>query len=186
MLTDIFTFLLTLEKSPNESLVTLGASQTEIAAFPPNTAVTLTVTPGEGEFAYIMHYTNFDPAMVPRAFQAFGQQLGARVYDAIVNAWLTQNHVDTYIVITKQQGTLARIQNLTPLNQYYSGIVFWLVVKTAEDYQLVREALRRLHTSTRSEELATQANKLLAQLIAAISLAQPAVAKPQPPVARPT
>jgi hypothetical protein len=159
-------FLLAQTKPSGENLVVFGGVDYEITAFPPNTTVKVSSSPGEGEFAWIVYMLNFDPSVVPRAWRVYCQQYGARSYDGILTSAMTNNLLPFFVVATKTQPSIASITNISNLAQYLALQSMWLTVKTSEDYELVKEALRRYGVSAKSEALAQEANTLLKQLLA--------------------
>jgi len=55
---------------------------------------------------------------------------------------------------------------LRTLVNYYESTAFYINVPDEEHYAVIVDALKRLHTSVKSEELASQSNNLLSQLVA--------------------
>lgn len=166
MIPVVVEWLLTLEKSPDAALVSLGGSQFDILAFPPNTTATFGMTPGD-DYAHILFQGQFDTTIKPRAFYTYLQQYGNRLYDGVLTSTSILNPCPEFIVGTAGQPTFFYIQNRSNLVQYFSYIQFWLVVRLKEDMEIIRDALRRMHTSTKSEALAAQASNLLVQLMKA-------------------
>ncbi len=171
----VIEYLLSLERPGGGRLVYAGGSQLLVPAFPPNTTITLTTAPFGNDYAYIPYYTAFGPAMVPGAFWGWGQHFGNRQYIGTVASWFMANSLDSFVFVTQSEPALAQITNQSPLNQYYEGISFFVAIATQDDFKEVLEALARLATSARSEQLAVEANQLLRSL----ATGKPA---PQPPI----
>ncbi len=160
MLPAIVEYLLSLERPGGGRLVLQGNQQITVLAFPALATVTLAAIP-TNEYMFISYKVGFDPGMVPGAFFAIGQAYGARPYDSPVYQYLTGTDVDTWLPITKNRPSYARITNLTNMPQFYSGRNWFLIIATEVDYALVQDALRRLYTSTKSEALITELTRIL-------------------------
>ena len=183
-LSPLIEFLQYQQKPSGEQLTLIGGSYVEVPAFPPNTTVVVSQSPGEGEVAWILFSLTFDPSIVPRAFQCYLQKYGARSYDGLLTSGPINFQHPTLTVVTKTQKSFMSIRNTTNLAQYFAMQTLWLTVNTDEDYDLIKDIVRRYGVSARSEALAAQANTLLAQLLTAQGI-QPAITpEPRAPVAR--
>lgn len=163
MLSYVIEYLLSLERPGGGRLVFGGGSQLIVPAFPPNTTITLTVAPYGNDYAYIPYYSAFAPAMVPGAFWGWGQQYGNKQYTGTLGSWFLTNPspLDAFVFVTEAEPAIAQLTNQSPLNQYYEGISFFIAIASEEDYHAVLEALARLATSARLEQLANEAVELL-------------------------
>ena len=160
----VIEYLLTLERVGGGRLVYQGVSQTVIPAVPPYTQFVLQAFPFETDYLDIIFESHIDTAVIPGVFYGWGQHFGSRTYEGVFTQGLINNPLNSLVVISQSQPALALVENLTALNQYYAGRVFFLTVSSAEDYEEILEALARIGTSARSEQLAAEANRLLLQL----------------------
>ncbi len=151
-------YLLTLERPGGGRLVNFGVSQLVIPVFPPSTSIQLTTSPWGDDYAYISYYSGFGPAMVPDNFTITLTQYGNLTYSAVISSLATGLILEGYLPITQSEPSISSITNITTLNQYYEGIVFFVRIATAADWELVREALA---TAVKSKQLAGEANRLL-------------------------
>lgn len=164
MLPSIVEYLLSLPRPGGGWLVHRGGLQVIIPAFPPNTTITYIVTPLADAYAQLGWATRFGTTMVPNAFTGFVQQWGSRLYTGTLSQRIISDVVDYFIVVTLAEPTYLYISNASPLNQYCEVIGDFLVISSEEDYALILDALSRVYTSAKSEQLAQEANKLLTRL----------------------
>jgi hypothetical protein len=99
--------------------------------------------------------------MVPGAFYGWASHWGNKQYEATLASFLTNNALDSFVYVSRAEPASAQIENQTALNQYYEGLTFFLRIQSEEDLGLVKEALARVGTSARSEQLAEDSNRLL-------------------------
>jgi len=154
-------YLLSLERPGGGMLTHLAINQIVIPIFPPGTRVTFSALPLVDDFADIVYETWNDSETLPLAFYAYGQYYGTRTYEGILTEPFLTEEIKSFVIIKQNEPAQAVIENLTNLNQYYSGMAYFLSIATEADYELVREALLRMGTSAKSEELAAQSNHLL-------------------------
>jgi len=160
----VIEYLLTLERVGGGRLVYMGLSQTVIPAVPPHAQFVLQVFPFETDYLDIIFESHIDTAVIPGVFYGWGQHFGSRTYEGVLTQGFINNPINSLVVVSQSQPALALIENLTALNQYYSGRVYFLTVSSAEDYVEILEALARIGTSAKSERLAAEANQLLGKL----------------------
>lgn len=160
----VIEYLLTLERPGRGRLVYGGVSLLLIPAFPPGVTITFTTAPYGDDYAYIPYYNALGPAMVPGAFYGWAQQWGNKQYEGTVSSWFMANALHAYVPVTQSEPAIAQITNQSPLNQLYEGISFFIGIATEDDYNLVLEALARLGTSARLEQLGREATELLRML----------------------
>ena len=165
--------LLSLQRPGGGRLLHVGISQFIIPLFPPNTTITFSTGPLGTDYAYIGYGASFGPAMVPSAFYGWGQQYGSRQYEGILTGWFTGRELDALIFVTSAEPAVGQVQNRTPLFQYYEYIAFVITIASEADYYLVLEALARLGTSAKSEQLAQEANQLLQTMAGGPATPQP-------------
>ena len=157
-------YLLTLERAGGGRLVQQGASQVIIPILPPYSQVVLTSAPWGQDFVDIGFLSVFDTGMVPMSYYAVEQHWGNRTMDGRLPGTILNNPFDTFIIISDAEPIYLRIVNMSPLNQFYAGVVFFVGVRSAGDYELVKEALRRAGTSKEQEQLAIESNRLLRRI----------------------
>ncbi len=174
MLPYVIEYLLTLKKS-NAHVVHQGISQTIVPAVPPNTQIVLEVFPFADDYADLVYASYIDNAVMPGVFFAWGQYYGSRTYEGILTGGLINYSLDSFVYISSSEPAIALIENQTALNQYYAGRVFFLAIANEEDYQFIQEALARMGTSARLEQLAIESTQLLRQIATGVPAPQPPV-----------
>lgn len=158
--------LLTLERpGGGGKLVYQGGSQTVIPLFPAGTQISLSLLPLGNDYLDIVYESAIDPAVIPLAFYGYGQYFGNRMYEGVITSWFTHNNIDSLVFISKSEPAQLLIENRSPLDQYYSGLVFLVSIATEYDYKEVLIALARIGNSAKSEQLQEEANRLLRQLV---------------------
>jgi len=157
-------YLLTLERPGGGRLVQQGGSQTIVPVVPPNTQIVLNVFPLAGDYIDILYHNIFDPAMVPMVYFAVEQHWGQRTHDGTLTSSAMAYPIDSYIIISESEPAFVRIFNMSPVNQFYSGAIFFIAVKSEGDYNLVKEALRFAGTSQEEVQLARESNRLLRKI----------------------
>lgn len=157
-------YLMTLSGPGGNRLCYGGLSQTIVPLFPPNTSITLEGVPGFGDFLNIVFFSSAGPAMVPLAFAGEAFYYGSRQYSGILASWFVANDVSFFVPVSHQWPATATINNISPLNQYYEGYAFALTFRTEDDYALALEALNRMGTSSKLEQLAAECRGFLSGL----------------------
>ena len=163
LLPEVINYLLSLEGFTN-SPVRQGAFQTIINPFPPNTTVSFSVRPPDGTYAHLSWINVFGSEMIPNAFSGFVQQYGSRPFSGIITAKMLEYGVPHLVVVTDQQPTEISVTNNTALNQYFEAGGLFLAIASEPDLQIVIDALRRLHTSSKLEALTQESNALLSKI----------------------
>jgi len=169
----VIEFLLTLREPGGGNLVHQGANQTLIPAVPPNTEFVLQAFPIGSDYIDIAYGGFVDPMVVPGAFYGYGQYFGNRTYDGVITAGFIAYNVESFVLISESEPAIALLRNLTALNQYYSGMIYFITIDSERSYNLVLEALNKMGSSAKSEQLATEANQLLRQIV---------TGAPEPPI----
>lgn len=171
----IIEYLLALQRPDGGPLLFAGVNQILIPAFPPNTTLTWQRGPFGADYAIIMYETWLSPSMVPGAFSGWGQQWGATQFSAVLTSEWLSYIMSGYVTATQAEPSIFSLTNETALVQYYSQSAAFLNIATPEDYNLLLEAIARVGTSARSEQLAQEA----VQLLRILTGGAPA---PQPPI----
>lgn len=156
----VIQYLLTLRDPGGSPLVYAGMGQEVIPFFPPGRSLKLETDPGD-DYAHIGFFASVGPAVVPGTFYSAAWQAGGRVYEGLITGWFTGNDLYSFLVQTHALPSIAILTNISPLVQYYEGILAFLRVATKEDYGLVMDGLDRLGTSSKLESAAIQAASLL-------------------------
>jgi len=156
----VIQYLLTLRSPNGDPLVYGGISQEVVPFFPPGQSIRLETNPGK-DYAHLGFFGGVGPAVVPGAFYSVAWQAGGRIHEGIVTGYFAGNDLFHYLVETHARPAVAILTNTSPLVQYYEGYVGFLRVASAEDYELVKDALDRLGTSSKLESGAIQAANLL-------------------------
>lgn len=129
--------------------------------FPPVQTIMYTISPPAEVHSYILYQWVFGEAMMPHAFDAKFEQSGNRIFDAIISGYFTTNPIQVFAFVTTARPIDMSITNLRLLPNYYELTTFYLSVPTVSVYDAIKDALRRMQTSTRLEELSKQATDLL-------------------------
>lgn len=173
-------YLLSLRDSTGGSIVFPLQSQVIIPNFPPLSTINYSVSPITPIEALILYLYCFGEAMVPHAFDAKIQHSGGYIFNAIVSGQFTRIPTSVFIIIGRQQPSVQiTVTNLRLLVNYYELTFNLLGIRTQENYNIVMDALRRMHTSTKSEQLAQQASDLLRAIAEGSA---PGALTPQPPI----
>jgi len=155
-------YLLSLRDSTGGSIVFPTQSQVIIPNFPPLTTINYSVAPLAPIEALILYQYCFGEAMVPHAFDVKMQFSGGYIFNAIVSGQFTTIPTLTFVLLRRQQPSVQiTATNLRLLVNYYELTFNILGIRTQDNYDIVIDALRRMHTSTRSEQLAQQSSDLL-------------------------
>ncbi len=146
-------YLAAQEKSPGQPLVYGAGTQIHIAAFPPLTTRVFTVSPGDGEFAYLMFKANYDIGNMALAFSLYIQHRGIRPWDGLLTQSTSMVGLDGFLWVTEAQKLMVRLTNNSNLNQVIDFGFEQMVIKTKEDFELVFRALERYGVSLETEKL---------------------------------
>ena len=120
-----------------------GASQTLIPIVGPGQQFVLQAFPVQNDYLNIVYRSQIDPAVVPSVFFAWGQYYGNRVMEGRMTSYFTANQLDSFVFITQNEPAWILIRNLSPVNQYYSGVVFFITIASEEDYISILDALEK-------------------------------------------
>lgn len=161
----VIQYLESLMRPQGGQLVEPGGFQIYMPIVPPYTLITYAITPGAGYYAYIGYRLDWDGAMIPNAWSMTITQWGMRSYSGILNSKIIEYGINHIIPVTEAEPCYTQAQNLTPLNQYACITGYFVAISNKDDYITILEALKRLGTSTRSEDLAQQANNLLEKML---------------------
>ena len=179
-LPEIISYLLTVKYPGSESsrsnwVCYLGTSQIVIPLVPPGSNVAYALKPLHGSFAWICYATKFSSETVPNTFSGSISQFGSVPYSGVFSQRYRDEDLDYLAVVTEQEPVYINISNISPLNQKGESLTHMLVISSPQDLDTVMDALRRLHTTTKSEELLQESVYLLGVLSG-----QPQ--EPRPPV----
>lgn len=168
-LPEVISYLLTLKYPGSESaranwVCYLGTSQIVIPLVPPGRNIAYTLKPLHGSFAWICFSTRFSSETVPNTFSGTISQFGSTPYSGVFTQRYRDDDLDYLAVVTEQEPVYITINNISPLNQRGESLTHMLVVTSSQDLDTVMDALRRLHTTTKAEELLQQAAYLLGKL----------------------
>jgi len=162
----IIEYLLSLQRPGGSgALVYQGAFQTIVPVMPPHTQIVLESYPLWNDYIDIMYNAGFDPMIVPNAFYAWGSYFGNRTYEGIVLPWWLNNTIESFIIVTPSEPAVAYILNRSPLTQMYAAIANFIAIATVDDFNIVLGEIKNMATSSKSDELAQDANNLLKQLV---------------------
>lgn len=152
-------YLLTIRRPGSGNLVHQGGSQTVINQLPPYTRIVLNVFPFGNDYFDIVYASYIDPAVVPDVYHGYAQYFGTRAYDGTLSSLFMNYPFESLVFISEAEPAQALIENNTPLYQYYSGVAYYVSIRTEEDFSLVLKHLKGVGTS--------ETNRLLDMLVAA-------------------
>ena len=141
-----------------------GVVQVTAPFIAPGQTISYIAKPLSGVHAWIGYGTIFSSDTVPKTLTGTIQQYGAIPYSGIISQALRDNEIEGFLLITEQEPMYYSVTNISPINQRFETVGTYLVVPTPQDLVTIFDALRRLHTSTKSEELLQQAVNLLGVL----------------------
>jgi len=177
---EIINYLLTLKYPGSETGKTnwvcyRGGWQVVVPIVAPGQTISYTVQPLHGVYAWLAYATRFGTDIVPNSFTATINQYGTNPYSGLLSQRIRDDALEFFFLVTEQEPTHLSVTNISPLAQ--RGEVFgdFLVISSQQDLVTISDALRRLHTSTESEQLLQQAVYLLG-----ILSGQPQ--EPRPPI----
>lgn len=155
---EIINYLLTLRYPGSESgkqnwVCYRSGIQTIIPLMPPNLTVNFTLRPLAGVYAWLAWATRPGKDVVPNNFSATLSQYGSTPWTGILTQLGRDDPAEYFILITEQEPAFVSITNISPLTQRWEVIADFIVIPTLQDLLTVLDALRRLHTSQKSEEL---------------------------------
>jgi hypothetical protein len=165
MVPTIIEYLLSLLGPGGLSVFYTRLSQIIIPSFPPLQTVQYSISLTPDVYGYIFYDFSFGEAMVPHAFDVKINQSGRKFFDAIVSGRFMAIPQYTFSFMTKDTPILVDATNTTLLVQYFETAYQFLVVPAQSDYNTMVDALRRVFTSTKSEELLQEVKTLLQQLV---------------------
>ena len=134
-----------LAQNMDAPLVQEGNNQI-VAIIPPGQSISLINTPLGNNFAMIVYQTTFDPRMMPDAFSVDLIFSGNKIFSGTVNQWMTQNQIDSLVVMTGSRPATLNIHNITNLNQMYNGAVCFITISTPQQWRQVIDALKCLES----------------------------------------
>jgi len=141
----------------------------------PGQTIPYTVKPLAGIYAWLGYDIRFASDMVPNTFTGTISQFGSRPFSGQVTQAVRDNNIEGFVMTTEQEPMYMSVTNISPLAQRGEMIGTALMISSPQDLATIFDALRRLHTSTESEQLLQQAVYLLG-----ILSGQPQ--EPRPPV----
>lgn len=116
-----------------------GSIVTNVPFFPANTTVTFNVFPIPGTYANIYFAHKFSPSIVPGNFFYEIVSRGVVVSSFSVGTLATTEGFSYWIEITRDNPAVAKLANLTALNQFYDAVDFYLTVDSESSLKKVRE-----------------------------------------------
>jgi len=166
---EVINYLLTLRYPGSEEgrqnwVCYRSGHQTIVPVFPPNTTVKYTVTPLHGVYAWLAWASRFGDDMVPNTFSGTIVFYGTMPLSATLSSRVKNDPFEYLTLITEQEPMEITMSNISPLGQRAEILSDFLVIPSSHDLATIIDALRRLNTSEKSENLLQQANYLLGVL----------------------
>ena len=177
---EVINYLLTLRYPGSETGKTnwvcyRGGWQVIIPLVPAGTTVPYTIRPLNGVYGWLGYATRFGTDIVPNSFTASVHQYGSSPYSGLLSQRIRDDALEYFILVTEQEPTYLSVTNISPLAQRGEAFGDFLVIPSPQDLVTITDALRRLQTSSESEQLLRQAVYLLG-----ILSGQPL--EPRPPI----
>lgn len=166
---EVINYLLTLRYPGSEEgklnwVCYRGVVQTVAPLVPPGVTLNYTFRPLYGSYAWLVWSTRCGTDVVPNAFSGTIQQYGSTPWSGIATQRGLTDPAEYFAVVTEQEPGYVSVTNLSPVVQHWEALADFIVIPTVQDLKTILDALRRLHTSTESEQLLQQAVYLLGLL----------------------
>jgi len=142
----------------------MGGYQLRVPVLAPGASINYTARPLQGVFAWLGWRLMFGKETIPNAFIGTFSQYGTTPYSGPVSGRILDEGWQVFNLVTEQEPTYMSVTNISPLGQTWEVIGLFITIPTPQDMVTVSDALRRLQTSTKSEELLQQAVNLLGVL----------------------
>lgn len=152
---------------PLNAQIGQGTDQT-IATIPPLTRIILEKLPLSNDYADIVYMAKLDSCMIPNVFNIEASFTGKQLVTGVATEGMLEILLDSFVVISRAQPARLIVENTSNLQQRYSGVLFFISISTKEVMDKVLVMLKRVSTSESSEELLSQANRLLTSINAAV------------------
>lgn len=178
-------YLLAFQRPGGGKLCRLGVIETLIPIFPPGLTITWEILPEFGSYANIEFWYRISPSVVPGVFDWDCTHYGAEIRTGILHSLSTAQGYNVWIEITDQHPIISTFTNVSPVNQFFDSVDFFLVVDSEADLNIIRSIVMRWGTSLRQEEGQAETNYLLRQLFEA-QTGKPPPPPPSPPPFIPT
>jgi len=180
ILPEIINYLLTLRYPGSDTerqswVCYRGFIQYYLPLIPPGQSPSYTVRPLQGVYAWLGYNCVFGSELPPNTCSGTITQFGSKPFSGLVTQSVRDNNIAGFVLATEQEPMYITCNNISPLAQRVEMISDGLMISSPQDMVTILDALRRLHTSTESEELLQQAVTLLGVLSG-----QPQ--EPRPPV----
>lgn len=154
MLPGTIDYILSLRDATGGQVASQAQHQVIIPNFPPLTTVNYSVAPVTPVEAIILYEFVFGEAMVPHSFDVKIRHGADTPLDVIVSGRFTREPTSVFIIVGRQQPSInVAATNLRILTNYYELTTSYITITSVDNYNIVVDALRRMHTSTESEEL---------------------------------
>ena len=159
---EVINYLLTLRYPGSESdrqnwVCYRSGYQVIIPVVPPGATIAYTVQPLHGVYAWLGWSTRFGTDMVPNVFTGTIRQYGTIPVNGVLSQRMRDDAIEYFILVTEQEPTHITVSNISPLGQRLEVLGDMIVIPTPKDLATITDALRRLHTSARSEQLQQEA-----------------------------
>lgn len=166
---DIINYLLTLKYPGSETgkqdwVCYRGCLQALIPLLPPNVTVNWNHRPLHGVYAWLAWATRIATDVIPNVFSVALSHYGGELYSGVLTQRARDDPAEYFVLITEQEPAFTSVTNISPVAQRWEAFCDFIVIPSPQDLVTVTDALRRLHTSTKSEELLQQAVNLLSAL----------------------
>ena len=107
-------------------------------------------------YAWLAYATKFGSDLLPNILTGTVQQYGTVPYSSIISQGLRDNEIEGFVLVTHREPMHFSVTNISPVTQRGEIYGSYLVIPTPEGLLTVFDALRRLHTSEKSEQLLQQ------------------------------
>lgn len=176
MLPSTIDYILSLKDASGRQVASHAQYQVIIPNFPPLTSINYNVQPADPLHAYILYDLVFGEAMVPHSFSVKIKHGADNVLDIIVSGRFTTLPFQVFVILGQAQpGLNVSATNLRLLANYFELTTSYVTINSPADYLVVVDALRRMHTSARSEQLLSEIDRLLKQMVDQSSGLQPPI-----------
>jgi len=142
MLPEIIETIVSMERPQGGYMAEIGGTVTNVPAFPPNTTLLTTVTPGTGRYALIVFWASTSPSSVPDSFDLYVQHAGHGLYGGNWSALPISSGVPGWAVVTQESPFEVTAINQSGLTQRAEMGYYYAVVYSRDDYDLILKMLK--------------------------------------------
>ncbi len=116
-----------------------GAQHFTIPIFPPAFKLVTNFTPLPGTHCSVVFWITWSPAVLPNVFYLELTHRGIVFQSGTITAINLVRGYNIWIEVTQKDIAVARITNLSPINQFFDASLFSLTVQTPDDLKRIND-----------------------------------------------